>query len=336
MMIRYATVGTGWITDAFIAGAQLRGDLQLAAVCSRDRAKGEAFGRKHGAPRVFTDPAQLAKSDGIDAVYIASPNFLHAAQAKLFLENGKHVLCEKPIAVSPEELEGLQALAAAKGLVYMEAIMMMHLPARRALKEAVAQIGQVRTAHLDFSQLSSKYPAYLAGQLPNIFNPACCTGSLMDLGIYCVYPALDLFGDPQAITASAGFLSTGADGWGTAVFHYPQRQVTLTWSKVGQSRLGSQILGDQGTVTIGLISGLTGITRWEKDGTAHPVWGEEQKAVLMGWEGDSFYRFITLPGETAGEYAEASQMALRVSRVMATIREKAGIRFSPPAEREGI
>lgn len=335
-MIRYGTIGTGWITDAFIAGTRLRGNLQLRAVCSRNRAKGEAFGSKYGSPLVFTDPVQMAQSAAIDAVYIASPNFLHPSQAKLFLENGKHVLCEKPITVTPEELTELQNLAAEKGLIYLEAMMMMHLPARQALKEAVARIGQVRTAFLDFSQLSSKYPAYQAGKVPNIFNPACCTGGLMDLGIYCVYPALDLFGDPAEISASAGFLSTGADGWGTAVFRYPDKQVTLTWSKVGQSRLGSQILGDEGTVTIGLISGLTQMTRWDKDGSAHEVWGDEEKAALMSYEGESFCRFITSPEATQEEYAAASQMALRVSQALAEIREKAGIRFPQAGQEESV
>ncbi|MDD6033222.1 MAG: Gfo/Idh/MocA family oxidoreductase [Oscillospiraceae bacterium] len=326
-MIRFGTVGTGWITDAFISGTLLRQELELTAVCSRDRAKGEAFGARYGTPAVFTDPAAMAESNLLDAVYIASPNVLHGQQARLFLEHGKHVICEKPIAVTPEELASLQQLAEEKGLVYMEAIMMMHLPAREALKKAVGQIGRVTTASFDFSQLSSKYPAYERGETPNIFNPVCCTGSLMDLGIYCVYPALDLFGEPEEISASAGFLRTGADGWGTAVLRYPDKQVTLTWSKVGQSRLGSQILGDQGTVTLESISCLTGIRRWEKDGTAHTVWSSEEKATLMGWEAHSFARFIRDPAGTRPEQAEVARMAMAVSRVMAEIRRKAGIHF---------
>lgn len=323
-MIRYGIIGTGWIAKAFVDGTLLGEEMRLAAVCSRDASRGEAFAAPYGGAVVYTDPATMAESD-INAVYIASPNFLHPAQARLFLEHGKHVICEKPITVIPEELEELQALARSRGLVYLEAIMMMHLPARQALQEAVSKIGRVTTAHLDFSQLSSKYPAYLAGQNPNIFNPACCTGSLMDLGIYCVYPALDLFGMPEGILASAGFLNTGADGWGTAVLQYPGLQVTLTWSKVGQARQGSQILGDEGTVTVQSISCLTGITRFERDGTAHPVWGEEQKATLMGAEASDFCRYIQNPADA--HYQLCQTRALEVSRVMAEIRRLAGISF---------
>lgn len=331
-MIRFGTIGTGWITGAFIDGSLLRDHLRLTAVCSRDREKGEAFASRYGSPKVFADPAAMAASDGIDAVYIASPNRLHGEQARLFLEQGKHVICEKPIAVTPEELASLQALAREKGLVYMEAIMMMHLPARQALKAALGRIGRVTTAHLDFSQLSSKYPAYLAGDTPNIFNPALCTGSLMDLGIYCVYPALDLFGLPEEISAQAGFLSTGADGWGGALLRYPDKLVSLTWSKVGQSRVPSQILGDEGGIAIGSVSCLTNMTRYDKSGGAAPIWGEETKAALMGFEGEAFYRFITDPAGSEADYREASQRALDVSSVMAEIRRKAGIRFTAEEE----
>lgn len=326
-MIRYGTIGTGWIVDSFIRGTMLRDELKLTAVHSRDRKRGEEFAARYGAPAVFTDLDEMAKSDLIDAVYIGSPNFLHPAQAKLFIEHGKHVIAEKPITVTPAELEYLQNLAREKGVIYMEAIMMMHLPARKALKEAVAKLGNVTTAAFDFSQLSSKYKAYAAGETPNIFNPACCTGAMMDLGIYCVYPALDLFGEPDEILSEACFLRTGADGWGTTTFRYADKLLTLTWSKVGQSRLGSQIFGDQGTVTLPSISSLTNMKLWNNDGEATELWGSEEKHVLMGYEGHDFYRYITDPEGTADEYAEMSDMALRVSRAMEMIRAKSGITF---------
>ena len=326
-MIRYGTIGTGWIVDSFIRGTMLRDELKLTAVHSRDRERGEAFAANYDSPAVFTDLEEMAKSDLIDAVYIGSPNFLHAAQAKLFIENGKHVIAEKPITVTPAELEGLQKLAKEKGVIYIEAIMMMHLPARKALKEAVGKIGNIFTASFDFSQLSSKYKSYAEGGTPNIFNPVCCTGAMMDLGIYCIYPALDLFGEPEAIDAFSGFLRTGADGWGTCVFRYPDKMLTLTWAKAGQSRLGSQIFGDKGTITIPSISCMTNIKLWDNDGNDTPVSGDDDKFTLMGWEAHDVYRYLTDPEGTADEYAEACSMALRVSRVMEKIREKAGIEF---------
>lgn len=325
---RYAVVGTGWIVEEFIRGMSMVEGAQLAAVCSRELVKGKNFADKYGANTVFTSTQTLAECGGIDAVYIASPNALHYEQSRLMLEHGKHVICEKPITVTPQQLEELQKLADDRGLIYMEAIMYMHLPNRAVLRESIKKIGRIRTAHFDFSQLSSKYGRLVAGELPNIFNPALATGCLMDLGIYCVYPCIDIFGVPQKITATAGFLETGADGYGTAVFHYGDKQVTFTYSKLGQDRFGSQFFGDKGTICLESISKLTNISLVDNDGGKIVLAGDCEKPELMSHEARSFVKYIKNPAVYAAEYEEMSKTALLVSKAMLEIREQAGIRFT--------
>lgn len=324
-MVKFAVIGTGWIAEEFVKGTELVEGLKFSAVYSRSKEKGKAFAEPFGGAEVFDDINALAKSD-VDAVYIASPNSLHYEQSKLMLQNGKHVICEKPITVEPEEFEELRALAQEKGLVYMEAIMYMHLPARKTLKKALENLGEITTAHFDFSQLSSKYPALKKGELPNIFNPKFATGCLMDLGIYCVYPALDLFGEPKKITSTAGFLSTGADGYGTTVFDYEDKQVTLTFSKVGQSRFGSQIFGDNGTISTPSISKLVNVSCFDNDGNETALTTDTEKHVLMSYEAQSFYNYITNP-ETRQELEIINDLTLAVSKAMKIIREKTGIKF---------
>ena len=324
--MHYAVIGTGWIVDSYIQGAALTGKWELAAVCSRSREKGLQFESNYGISTVYTSVEELAADPAVEAVYVASPNRFHYEQSKLLLNAGKHVLCEKPITVSPEECEELQQLAAAKGLIYMEAIMMLHLPQRQAVLDALPQLGRITSAHFDFSQLSSKYPALLRGELPNIFNPQMATGSLMDLGVYCVYPALDWFGEPEKINASARFLPTGADESCTAIFEYPDKLLTLTCSKTGQSHLGSEILGDRGALVIESISKLTGI-RLFTGNDSRLIWGDEEKPTLMSGESMDFYRFIKDPEGTQKEYERASKLSLSVSRTMEKIRRLSGIRF---------
>lgn len=200
--IRLGVVGSGWIACEMIRGAKSTGDFTLSAVYSRTKDRAESFALEQGAPHIFTDLYEMATSPLLDAVYIASPNVCHVEQCRCFLQNGKHVLCEKPLAARGQEVMELQKLAREKGVIFMEAIMMMHLPWRDKLRRAVQQIGPISLAKFDFCQYSSKYDGFLQGRHQNIFDPAMETGALMDLGIYTVYPALWLFGEPVGVTGS--------------------------------------------------------------------------------------------------------------------------------------
>ncbi len=318
-MIKYSVIGTSWITKSFIDGARLCDELLLDGVYSRSKDKGEQFKSETGAKRVFTSLSDLAESD-TDLIYVASPNVFHYEQCKLLLESGKHVICEKPITITASEFESLCDLARSKNLVYFEAIMYMHSPARKVLKEKVKELGNIRSATFDFSQLSSKYKALVNGELPNIFNPEMKTGALNDLGIYCVYPCVDLFGVPDEIIPSQHFLSTGADGCGAAFFKYGDKLVTITYSKIGQSRGVSQIFGDEGTIAIGSISQTDNIYFYDKNGTAEELVPDIDKKFHMGNEALSAVRFIKNPSD---EFLyECQDMNLKVLKCMEKMRIK--------------
>ena len=118
-MINFATIGTSWITEAYIRGCLLLKDkFRLSAVYSRDYNKGLEFGRQFGCDNVFVDLEQLAADPTIQAVYVASPNAFHYAQSKLMLENGKHVICEKPVTISSDELVECMQVAKETGKVF--------------------------------------------------------------------------------------------------------------------------------------------------------------------------------------------------------------------------
>lgn len=318
-MLKYSVIGTSWITKSFIDGANLYEDLCLDGVYSRSFEKGCAFAEEAGAKRVFTVFNDLASSD-TDLVYVASPNVCHYEQCKDLLLNGKHVICEKPISITAKEFNELCNIANEKNLVYFEAIMYMHTPLRQVLKDAVSKIGNIRSATIDFSQLSSKYQALKNGELPNIFNPEMKTGALNDLGIYCVYPVIDLFGMPEKITPVQHFLHTGADGSGSAAFEYADKLVTITYSKVGQSRSASQIMGDEGTVTIDSISKLDGIRLFNNVGEETLLNGETDKKYLMGNEAKSAIDFILKRKETDNFLRECQLMNEKVLLCMEKMR----------------
>ncbi|GAA3326643.1 hypothetical protein GCM10020331_063370 [Ectobacillus funiculus] len=106
-MVRFGLVGTNWITESFLqAASQLDDFFSLTAVYSRTSERATEFAAKYGVTLTFTDLEKHGKkSSEIDAVYIASPNSFHAEQAILFMNHGKHVLCEKPIASNAFEVK---------------------------------------------------------------------------------------------------------------------------------------------------------------------------------------------------------------------------------------
>ncbi len=327
-MINYATIGSSWIARSFINGCMLHQDkFKLAAVYSRTMEKGAEFGALFGCNKVYTDLNKLALDPTIDAVYVASPNSFHFAQSKLMLENGKHVICEKPITITPEELSALQNLARIKGVIYMEALMAQHLPCRKTLIDAVNKIGRISHVRFDFSQRSTKYDSFKSGEQQNIFDPKMATGALMDLGIYCVYPCIDLFGKPKSIYAYCTKLWNNIDGEGGAIFHYDDFPVELTYSKTGTSHIGSEIIGDNGSIIIPSISKQTDMVLKLTDGTETKLSGNMEKHELMSYEAVDFYNYITEPEKYSEEYKRTSKLALDVCKAMFEMRKLANIEF---------
>ena len=141
--------------------------------------------------------SEFLADEEINCVYVASPNLLHYEQTKNALLAGKHVLCEKPFCTKLEHAKELVHLAKERGLFLMEAAPTTYLPNYEVLKESLSKIGKIKLVQGNFSQYSSRYDAFLRGEMPNIFNPEYAGGCLMDINFYNVYLNVALFGKPQ-------------------------------------------------------------------------------------------------------------------------------------------
>ncbi|KMV32297.1 oxidoreductase [Photobacterium swingsii] len=290
-MIKFAVVGTNWITDAFIEGAIASGKMQLTAVYSRTMEKAEEFASKYQDVTCFDDIKVLASSDCIDAVYIASPNSLHAEQAALFIKEGKHVIGEKPLASNITQVEHLVELAKQHQVVLFEAMKAPYTPNFSALQKALPKIGKLRKVHLTYCQYSSRYQKYLNGENPNTFNPAFSNGSLMDIGIYPLSAAVALFGEPNSFTAQGTLLDSGVDAHGTLVLHYQDFDVTIAHSKVSDGVIPSEFQGEQGTITVKGISECLAVDLYRKD---EPVLAlsRDQVPNTMQYEAEVFAELV--------------------------------------------
>ena len=136
-MIRFAVIGTNTITDKFLQAASALPDFKLCAVYSRTLARAQEYAQKNNVSLVFDSLEALANSDQIDAVYIASPNFCHAAQSILMMQHHKHVLCEKPIAGSLEEGEAFVRAVKASKQKCLVAHILRHNDSYRKIKSLI-------------------------------------------------------------------------------------------------------------------------------------------------------------------------------------------------------
>ncbi|MEI0739292.1 Gfo/Idh/MocA family oxidoreductase [Paenibacillus sp. JTLBN-2024] len=189
-MIRFGTIGTNWITERFLHAAAENDDFELTAVYSRTEEKGLEFAAQFGEPKVYTDlKAMATKRLHRRGLYRQPELPLHAEQAILFMNHGKHVLREKPLASNSDEVRRMIAAAEANNVVLMEAMKSTLMPNFRIMKDNPYKIGQVRRYFASYCQYSSRYDAFKQGTVLNAFNPEFSNGALMDLGIYCIYPA---------------------------------------------------------------------------------------------------------------------------------------------------
>ncbi|MEL4016290.1 Gfo/Idh/MocA family protein [Dryocola clanedunensis] len=321
-MIRFAVVGTNWITRQFVDAAHESGHYKLTAVYSRTLEQAQAFANDYMVEHLFTDLEAMAKSDAIDAVYIASPNALHAPQSILFLSNKKHVICEKPLASNIREVEAAIACARENQVVLFEAFKTASLPNFIALQQALPKVGKVRKVLLNYCQYSSRYQRYLDGENPNTFNPAWSNGSIMDIGFYVLASAVALWGQPHSVSATASLLESGVDAHGSVQMNYGDFDVNLLHSKVSDSAIPSEIQGEEGSLVIDKISECQRITFVPRGGKPQDL-SQPQHINTMLYEAETFARLVT-----ANEVNHPGLVTSRITSALATeIRAQTGVKF---------
>jgi predicted dehydrogenase len=203
----WGIVGTGGIARQFAADLRLVPDARLAAVCSRDEARAAAFAAEFGVARSCADLDGFLADVTIDAVYLATPNSVHANQAVAAIKAGKPVLVEKPFAVSAAEARGIAAAAERRGVFAMEGLWTRFLPAVREAKRLVdeGRIGKVREIR---AELAYRRTEAVDGRL---FRPELGGGAALDLGVYPLSLAVHFLGRPTAVSGVTRIGPSGVD-----------------------------------------------------------------------------------------------------------------------------
>lgn len=202
----WGIVGTGAIARQFASDLSRIADARLGAVSSRDLEKARSFQQHFGGTSAYASLEEMLCDPAVDAIYIATPNSLHAEQALAAIAAGKPVLVEKPLAVNAAQALDVKEAAERQRVFVMEAMWTRFLPAVRAAHGAISggAIGQVRRITGEL--------AYLKPEDDNrFFRPDLGGGAALDLGVYALSLAIHFLGKPTAVKGTVLRSRSGVD-----------------------------------------------------------------------------------------------------------------------------
>ena len=223
--VRWGISSTGNIAGQFAKAFANAQNASLVAVGSRTQERADQFAATHQIPRAHGSTSSLAADPDVDVVYVASVHPAHVHDTVMFLDAGKHVLVEKPIALNVAEVDRMTAAAQANDRFLMEAMWMRFNPAHvEAVKRINAgDIGKVRRIHADFSFAMPFDPGH------RLWNLGTGGGALLDLGVYPLTFAWWILGEPSKITAAGHVAESGVDAETTLLCSWPNgATATLT------------------------------------------------------------------------------------------------------------
>ena len=324
-MMKLGILGAGMIVREFLpwlTGPE--SPFKVEALCSTERSAGaaQALCDQYGVPRHTTSYDELLS--WVDVVYIAVPNILHVKYTRAALEAGRHVIVEKPMAPTAALAEELAELARNKKLFLFEAVTTQYQDNYAKLREMLPKVGAVTMVQCNFSQYSSRYDAFCAGETPVSFDPECAGGALMDLNVYNISYIVGLFGEPNQVHYLPN-MERGIDTSGILTMEYNSFKAVSMAAKDCGAPARYVIQGTKGYIL------QKSTANWCGGVTFHPNQGKEEHFNLNGGrprQAAEFHAFAR--AIEGGDQELCSRMldtSVAVSRVLTVARRSAGIKF---------
>jgi len=328
--MKIGIVGTGMIAQ--MVGPNLASwGIETTAVAGTPNTMDQVndLADKLGAAGRYSDYNDLIADPAVDTVYVAIPNFLHYTVSEAALLAGKDVVCEKPLASNEKEAAKLAAVAKEQGRFLWEAVVTTRQPNFKLVRdELLAKIGTIKAVSVNYSQYSSRYDAFRAGEVLPAFDPAKAGGAIMDIGLYTITYTLGMFGEPKAAKYYAN-IERGIDTSGLIVYEYDGFTATNVCAKDSAGAIGVCIQGTDGWIKTDTGANVCGpVTLHLNDGTEEVF----DRSLPVMWEGE-FREFCRQQDE--GDLDECYRQldtSLLVSRIQNGIRREAGVIF--PADEQ--
>jgi predicted dehydrogenase len=320
--IKWGIIGLGNIAHQFAKDLMLVEDAELVAVASRDSNKSQEFAQHYNCQKAYSSYEDIINDSEIDILYIATPHSSHASLTIKALQNNKHVLCEKPIALNYSD--ALQMIAASKANTkfFMEAFWTRFNPSFREAFSTIKKgaIGEVKYINADFAFNAEK----LGGAGNRITDMNLGGGSLLDIGVYPLFLCYVVLGIPSEILAVSHFHPTGADLQTSIILQYENAQAILHSSFVSTHTVKASINGTKGRINLN--------TPWHQAQSYTLTIDNQEEEILLPTKGKGFTYEIEECQQCIKENKIESalwshQNSLDLIRIVDEVRNKIGLKY---------
>lgn len=258
--MKLGILGAGGIASTMAKTVAGMKDVEAYAVAARDLERARVFAQKYEVKKAYGSYEEMLADDEVELVYIATPHSHHYLHAKMCLEVGKHVLCEKAFTVNAEQAQKLFDLAKEKKLLITEAIWTRYMPSRNMINDIIASgvIGDVTSVTANLN--------YTISDVERIRKPELAGGALLDVGVYPINFASMVLGDKLKDVQATAIFKDGVDILDTiAMVFEGDKMATLQCGACEISdRMGS-IFGTKGFIQVQNINNPEKITVFDQN-----------------------------------------------------------------------
>lgn len=328
--VRWGILGCSGIGKSrTIPGLLACENAELYAIAGRNEEKLKAYAEPFAPKKLYTDYQALLDDENVDAVYLPLPNGIHMEWVEKAAKAGKHILCEKPMALTEEQVRGMFAAAKANGVLLEEAYAYRHAQLAQKVKEIVdsGAIGRIR-------YLESKHSTFDTNRSGIRYQKGNGGGAVYDVTCYNVSLASYLLGkDPEDMSVYCGFdKETGVDTSDAVMLRYEEGVTAMLYAGLDAYRRGCySILGDTGRIDVDHKFNSSGVCHIRVSTGARPQGAEyvdETTTDYTIWVEDNYKREIELFSDAVlngTPLTISEEESLRTARVCDAIRKAGGI-----------
>lgn len=247
--MKLGILGSGKIVKEVLPVLKKIEGIDLVAIAARNEEKLQNLAKEFDIKKYYLSIDELLQDQDIDTVYVALPNHLHFDAMNKAIDYDKDIICEKPFTSNFYETKQIIEKAQHKDVMIVEAISHRFIPNAIETKKMINDLGEIKIVSFNYSQYSSRYDKFKAGDIEPVFSLEASGGALIDLNLYNVAFAVDTFGLPKDVKYFAN-IQKDIDTSGIVILDYEDFKVSCIGSKDSAAPMVNTIQGTKATIEI--------------------------------------------------------------------------------------